>query len=378
MKTQIEIDTKTFVRFWLVVIGFILAFYLIYSAATALIIIGSALFIALVLSKPVHWLANLLPGKSWVGGIAVAYVSIIVAIGLFFLLVVPPIVQQTVKSADTIPSVITDLTQRYDGLRLFVSEYNLQEHLDHAIDSAKSNISGVAARLGSDFIGGISSFLSFLTAMFLTLVLSFLMLIEGKKWLNRLWGAYNNQARMEDHKRLVLSMHDAVNGYVTGQLTVSGIGALSTGLVVFIIALLFNEPINLALSAAGITFILSLIPMFGATISGIIITLLLSVNSLTAGIVFLVYFLIYQQLENNFISPVIQSKRNRLSALTILISVTIGLYLFGLIGGIISIPIAGCINVLVEDYMNRAKQNREKNQTGIQKLTRIVKGGSKK
>lgn len=92
----------------------------------------------------------------------------------------PPIVQQTVKSADTIPSVITDLTQRYDGLRLFVSEYNLQEHLDHAIDSAKSNISGVAARLGSDFIGGISSFLSFLTAMFLTLVLSFLMLIEGK------------------------------------------------------------------------------------------------------------------------------------------------------------------------------------------------------
>lgn len=67
---------------------------------------------------------------------------------------------------------------------------------------------------------------------------------------------------MEDHKRLVLSMHDAVNGYVTGQLTVSGIGALSTGLVVFIIALIFNEPINLALSAAGITFILSLIPMF--------------------------------------------------------------------------------------------------------------------
>ena len=97
--------------------------------------------------------------------------------------------------------------------------------------------------------------------------------------------------------------------------------------------------------------------MFGATIAGIIVSVLLMFNSVPAGIIFIIYFSLYQQLENNIISPRIQSKRIELSPLAILAAVTIGLYVFGIAGGIISIPIAGCIKVLVESYLEtRNKQ----------------------
>ena len=72
MKVRIEIDTKTFVRFWLVVIGFAFALFAMYSARTALIIFFVSLFLAVALSPSVNKLAGLLPGRSRMGGTALA------------------------------------------------------------------------------------------------------------------------------------------------------------------------------------------------------------------------------------------------------------------------------------------------------------------
>jgi predicted PurR-regulated permease PerM len=180
---------------------------------------------------------------------------------------------------------------------------------------------------------------------------------------------------MKAHRKLVGRMHAVVSGYVTGQLTVSGIGSMCAGLTVFIISLFFHEvPANLALPTIAIAFTLSLIPMFGATIAGVIISLLLLMNSLPAGIIFAVYFMVYQQIENNFISPTIQSRRIELTPLAVLCAVTIGLYVFGVAGGIISIPIAGCIKVLVEDYLERTREVRVENKKPLSKLVKKLTG----
>jgi predicted PurR-regulated permease PerM len=135
-------------------------------------------------------------------------------------------------------------------------------------------------------------------------------------------------------------------------------------------------PSNLALPTAAIAFTLSLIPMFGSTIAGVLISLLLIFNDTGAGIVFIIYFVLYQQIENNFISPTIQSKKVELSALAVLVSVTIGLYVFGLAGGIISIPIAGCIKVLLDEYLKNAKENREQSEKPLAKLVKKLHGES--
>lgn len=377
MKVKIEIDTKTFVRFWLVVIGFAFAILAIYSASAALILIGIALFLALALNAPVSFLAGHLPGKSRVGGTAIAYILVVAVLAAVVFLVIPPIAQQTAKFIDTVPGIVDGAISQWNGLNQLVEKYHLQPHVDSAIKSLQSNTAGIAASAGQNVVSGIGSLFSVVASIFLVLVLSFLMLIEGPMWLNRLWGVYNDQERMEQHRNLVHRMYTVVTGYVGGQLTVSAIGAVFAGIAVFIISLFFHEvPGNLALPTVAIAFTLSLIPMFGATIGGVLVSLLLAFNSLTAGIIFAAYFIIYQQLENNFISPTIQSKRVELSALAVLVSVTIGIYVFGLLGGIISIPIAGCIKVLLEEYLARAKKNRQKSEKPIAKLVKKLQGES--
>lgn len=376
MRTRIEIDTKTFVRFWLVVIAFIFVILAVYSARTALILLGIAFFLALALNAPVSFLAKHLPGKSRIAGTAIAYILVVAMLGMFVFLVVPPIVQQTAKFAESVPGLVDNATKQWNGSGI-IEKYHLQPQVDSALNSIKDNAAGFAGNIGQNVLSGLGSVAWTLASTFLILVLSFLMLIEGPMWLTRLWGVYNDQKRMQYHRKLAERMYNVVTGYVTGQLTVSAIAAAAAGLVVFLLSIFFSAvPANLALPTVAIAFTLSLIPMFGATIGGILVSLLLAFNDVTAGIIFAVYFVLYQQIENNFISPTIQARKLELSALTVLASVTTGLYVFGLAGGIISIPIAGCIKVLLEDYLERAKQNRERSERPLAKLAKKLHADS--
>jgi predicted PurR-regulated permease PerM len=371
MKVRIDIDTRTFVRFWLVVIGFAFAILAVYSARTALILVGLAFFLALALNAPVSFLAKHLPGKSRIGGTAIAYVLVVIVLAIFIFLVVPPIVQQTIKFSESVPGLIESATSQWYGLNELVTRYHLEAQAQSAMQTIQNNTSGWATDFSKNLLSGIGSIAGTIVSSILVLVMSFLMLIEGPMWLNRLWGVYNDQERMEYHRRLLSRMYNVVTGYVIGQLTVSSIGATTAGLVVFTLSLFFPAvPVNLALPTVAIAFTLSLIPLFGATIAGVIISVLLAFNDLTAGIIFAVFFVLYQQLENNFISPTIQARKLELSALTVLASVLTGVTLFGLAGGIISIPIAGCIKVLLEDYLQRAKKNRERSEKPLTKFAK--------
>lgn len=372
MKTRVDIDTKTFVRFWLVVIGFALVGLIIYSAKDALILIGTAFFLAVALNKPVSALANFLPGKSRVGGTAIAYFLVVAFIGTFLALVVPPIIDQTAKVAQSVPSFVDNAQSQWYGVNDLIDKYGLRDQVDQQLENLKSNATGWASNIGSSVVSSLGSAVGLVVSGFLVLVLTFLMLIEAPQWLNRIWGVYNDEERMESHKQLAHRMYNVVTGYVTGQLAVSGIGAIFAGLTVFILSFMFNIPHNFAFPAAAIAFVLSLIPMFGATIAGVLICVLLAFNDVSAALIFALYFVVYQQIENNFISPTIQSKTVELSALAILTSVTIGIYLFGVAGGIVSIPIAGSIKVLLEDYLERSKKRRKHSERPFQKLVKKI------
>ncbi len=375
MKLHIEIDTRTFVRFWLVVIGFVFAIYLMYLSRTALVILASAAFLSLALSGPVNLLRKYIPGRSRIGATALAFLAVVIFLGAFFFIVVPPIAQQTVKLIDSAPQLVQGVAAQSSSVSDFIDKYQLQPQIDTAIEGLKSESTAWLSHFSSGLVSQVGSFFALIGAAILTLVLTFLMLIEGPEWMKRIWNVYEDEDRMNWHRSIATRMNKVVSGYVTGQLTVSGIGALASGLMVFIISLVSTGvDASLAPPAIAIAFVLSLIPMFGATIGGILITLLLMINSVPAGIAFIIFFIVYQQVENNFISPTIQSKYVELSPLAVLASVTVGLYLFGLAGGIISIPIAGCIKVLIEEYMAHSKKKREHNKQPIQKLLKKLQG----
>lgn len=352
MKTKLEIDTRTFLRFWGVIAGIVLAFYFVASAATAFYIVGIALFLALALNPPVSMLAKRLPGKGRALPTAVSYVAVVLVLVSLFLFVIPPIIAETVKLLENLPTLVNSFTSQWKELSDFINKYNLQPQLNAVLSSIQSGAISWAGSVGSNLIAGIGSVVNFATQGLLVLFIAFFMLVEAPTWKKRLMNLYTDESKMKKHSAVLNKMYNVVSGYITGQLTVSAIGGLFAGSAIVVLSLVSSGdvPMSLAMPAAVISFMLSLIPLFGATIGGVIITFLLLLNWAPAAIFYIIYFVIYQQLENNFISPKIQSKKLNLSALAVLIAVTFGIYLFGIIGAIVAIPIAGSIRVLIDEY----------------------------
>jgi len=374
MRLKIDIDTRTFVRFWLVVIGFLLVGLMIYSAREALILVGVAAFLTVALNEPVARLAKLLPDKSRFGGTALAFVTLVTLLGLMVWFVVPPLVQQSAKFAETIPAMVDQVNNQWVGLQNFVDQNNLRPQLDSATESIKAQATSWAGKVGSNLLDKVGSVASFVVSTILVIVMSFLMLIEGPTWLKRIWSLYRDKEKMEHHRRLAKKVYGVVTSYVTGQITISAIGALMAGLCVVVLSFFFPEvAMNLAMPTILIVFVLTLIPMFGATIAGALVTLMLLMNSVVAAIIYLVYFIVYQQIENNFITTIIQSKKVELSALAVLVSVTIGVYVAGILGGVIAIPIAGTVKVFMEDYLERAEESRAKSDRPLHKIAKKIR-----
>lgn len=380
MRVRIEIDTRTFVRFWLVVIGFILGLALIYLARNALLLVGISLFLALALNPPVNYISKRLPGKSRVGATAIAYVFVLLLLGGFIFAVVPPVVEQSARFAERVPSFIETLSGQAFLLDDFVDRYGLREQYESALQNAQDQAAGFASQLSGSFVTGAGALLNGAVNTLIVIVLTFLMLVEGPMWLKRMWGLYKDSDRLKRHQEVMQQMYRVVSGYVTGQLLIAAIAGAGSAVVVLILSAFFNLPANLAMPIAAVVFVGGLIPMFGATIGGIIAVALLAFNDIGAAIIFTIYFVIYQQVENNFISPVIQSRTVELSALTVLVSITIGLYLFGIIGGIISIPIAGCLRVLTNYYLarNRRERGNKKDNKSLKHLAKKVASSSEK
>ena len=103
---------------------------------------------------------------------------------------------------------------------------------------------------------------------------------------------------------------------------------------------------------------LDLIPLAGATIAAIIIGTVAFLHSIVAGIVVIAFFVIYQQVENHILQPVIYHRTVALSPLAILIAVLIGEEVAGVLGALAAIPVAGAIQVLLEDFL-RARRERK-------------------
>ena len=378
MKIQIAIDTKTFVRFWLVLAGFTAVLLAVYSAREALVLLIIAFFLALALNVPVHFIAKRLPGQSRVAGTAVAYIAVVVALLAFIFLAVPPMIEQTGKFVQTIPELSSQTASQWNGLGTLIDQYNLWPHINKAVDSIQASVADLATNAGKNVIHGAGSVVRFATSTFFVIVLTFLMLVEGPTWLDRLWRLYKDKELMERHRRLAYQMHKVVTGYVTGQLSVAAIGGVFAGLAVFIMSFIFDIPSSLTLPTIALTFVISLIPVFGATIAGVLVALLLAFSSVPAAIIYISYFFIYQQIENNFVAPVIQSKRLELSPLAILVAVTIGFYVLGVLGSLISIPVAGSLKVLIDDYLSQPQpQAKEKKSPLAELASKVARKKSK-
>ena len=101
---------------------------------------------------------------------------------------------------------------------------------------------------------------------------------------------------------------------------------------------------------------LDLIPLAGATLAGILIATVAFLHSITAGIVVVVFFVVYQQLENHLLQPTIYGRTVQLSPLAVLIAVLIGAEIAGVLGALAAIPVAGSLQVVLVDWWRHRRR----------------------
>ncbi|HVI69588.1 MAG TPA: AI-2E family transporter [Magnetospirillaceae bacterium] len=355
MRVTVDVETKTVVRVLVAVGIFVGLIFMVRQLWPALILVLISIILALALNQPISMIANKLPGQNRVLATSAAFLVVLVVLGTFIYVAVPPVVDQTTKFVQNLPEYVEGLRQRGGPVADFINHYGLQDQVDQLVLGAQQQAGNIAQGVGTSVVNGIASFFNGFVTILTILVLTFLMLVEGPRWVERFWNLYSNDEQLERHQRLATKMYRVVSGYVNGQVVVAGIAAAVGLATLLILTSLFPIPVSAVIPLTGIIFITDLIPLIGATIGAVLIITVLLFSDPTAALIFLIYFVIYQQIENNFIQPLVQSRTVALSALSVLVALILGITLLGLLGGILAIPLAGCIRVLLLDYMEHRK-----------------------
>lgn len=361
-KQTVEIDNRTLIRFWLILLGIGLVILFLYKALTGLIIIGVSIFLALALKPLVRKLNNFFTkhfgiDKSHKTSAAVlAYTIIVVLFVAIIAIVGPVVVNETAKFIQQLPTALNERLGGWDGINDFgknIGIDNLQEDISKGLTTFANQLFG---NLGTTIVTSVSTIADIVSKGVLILVLTLLFMLEGPSIMNAFWKSLG--ARKEDKKPVAVAKHvvhrmsNVISTYVSKQAFVALLDGFAAGVFVLILSLIFGISTTLSIPMGLIAFVFYLIPMFGQVISSCLIGAVLAFSNPIAAIIYIVVYIFYAQIENNVIAPKIQGDALRLPAVAILAAMVIGMYMFGLLGAIIAIPIAGCIRVLVEEYPN--------------------------
>jgi predicted PurR-regulated permease PerM len=150
-------------------------------------------------------------------------------------------------------------------------------------------------------------------------------------------------------RRVAADCARSVTGYISGNLLISVICGSLTYVVLLILGVPFAGLIALFVGIAD------LIPLVGATLGGAVAVIAGLVDSTTAGIVVLVFFVVYQQLENHVLQPMIFARTVKLNPLTVIVAILLGVELLGVLGALLAIPVAGMVQVILRDIWDHRR-----------------------
>ena len=332
----------------LVVLGIILAaivmIEVVQAARGVLIWIGVAVFLALALNPAVEWLLSRgVPRRGL--AVTIVFVGAILAVAALAATIIPSLVTEVNDFADAVPDYVEDLTAGRGRLGFLEREYQITERVREAIENGGASrvlgLSGTAVAITKSVVTAI---VATLTIAFLTLF----MLLEGPRWIERFYSLLP-EGRQPRWRRIGGEINRTVAGYVTGNLTISLIAGIVSTLVLSIVGVPY------ALALGLLVAILDLIPLAGATIAAIAVSTVAFLDSTQSGIIVLVFFILYQQLENHVLQPVVYGRTVQLSPLAVLIAVLIGAELAGVIGALAAIPVAGTIQVIFVDWLEHRR-----------------------
>ncbi len=336
-----DAPVRTVVKVVLVVVAVIACLYLIYLLRRPLTWLFIAMFLAVALATPVNYLNRYMKRGFAIGLVYLALLGVMV---LLTALLVPPIVNEANDLADNAPQYVQDVreyVQKNDRLREINNDYQITDKLDEEAAKLPEKLGGAASVLRDIGFGIVNGVFAFVTIM----VLAAFMLSGGPEWRRRaLTLLPAERARRIDP--LLDHLSRAVSGYVAGALIVALIAGVSTFVVLSILGVGFAAPLGLV---AGL---FSLVPLVGATIAAVLIGLvtLFSGDFPSDTILWAIWAIVYQQIENNLVQPQVQKRTVNVNGFVVLVSVLFGATLLGVLGAIVAIPIAASVQIVIREW----------------------------
>jgi len=349
-----EPAAATILRATLIIVAVALSLYVVWLLRRPIGWVIIAGFLAIALTGPVNILSRVMPRKL---AIATTYLGVIAIPFLLAAIVIPPIVTEATDLAEHAPQYAQDLqdwVNENERLRELEEDYGVVTKLREEAQKLPARIGDAASALGDLGVGLVNSIFALVTI----LILSVFLVASGPMWVQRLVELQpaEHRARLE---RAFSRIGRAVAAYVAGAVVQATIAGVTTFIVLTILGVPFAAPL------AVLTALLDLVPLVGATIAAIAVGFVTVFEDFpTITIIWVVWAIVYQQVENSVIQPQIQKRAVDVHAFIVLVAVLFGSTLFGIVGALLAIPVAATIQITVRELWQYRKEVRERNEQG--------------
>jgi predicted PurR-regulated permease PerM len=326
----------------LVVIGLVLVtlllLFLVRATSQVLTWIVISVFFAVALHPAVNWVQRRAAfGRRWLATLLVFLLAFVLIAGVVTLFVVPLIREGSQVVAD-FPKIVEDARSGRGPVGGLIERFNLLEYAENNADRFREYASGLGAPTLALVRGAATSVAGIVTIF----VLAYLMVLEAPKIVDGFLALFDDR-RAERIRRVGHDCAKTITGYITGNLLISIICGTLTYVVLKIMGVPYAGLIALFVGLAD------LIPLVGATLGALIASIAAFVESTTAGIVVIIFFVLYQQLENHLLQPLIFARTVKVNPLTVLIAILVAVELAGILGALLAIPVAGIIQIIARD-----------------------------
>src|SRR5215212_8022693 len=337
------------------------ALFLLWQVRTFIGWFVIALFLAAVLNPAVNWLQRRHRFIKRPLAIGLTYLGVVVAllfvVGIFLPLLVDQIngLTKFVAAAANAPEGPTEYIKglaQQNGLGGLFERFSTQ--LKDLRDELGALLRNIFSSTGAIAI----SAAGFVAALATVLTLTFFLLLGSERYVNASVGLFR-EAHQPLVRRILGQSAGAISGYITGNLAISVICGVTTFVVLLILGMPYAAPLALLVA------VLDLVPLVGATLGGALLVIVGLFVEPWKALVLLIFVLVYQQVESNFLQPMVYSKAVQLNGLVILIALLVGGQLLGIPGALLAIPVAEIIRIVVSELLAYRRTPKEANEPAV-------------
>lgn len=333
-----QLQVAVFKKKIVVVFGVALGVYLVYASRSVISKLGIAILIMVILDPLVKYFMRFMPKRNRFLAILATFAFLGLIVLLVLARLIPILTQQFSDALNTLNQAAIEAQKSGITLSQALAENNPTASLNALLPYLAKAIPDVLNFLFSS----LSSLLNGLFAQLMVFGFVFFGLMEGPQMVKAISSGIP-KAQIKEALWTCRSLYDSVTSYITGNLFISLVAGVVSAIFCWILGMPYVVLMGIAVA------ICDLIPMFGAYLFGLVLGLFAFLFlGWDAAVIAVIYTIVYQQFENQILSPVVYNKANKLSPLTVLVVVSIGGAVAGLLGALIAIPVGSTAQALLQ------------------------------